>query len=383
MEWDDDADDGPASPLLPPEDRLWRHPSEIGTNEPPRSRPVGRAPQQPRLVTMVAITSALSIMLTLATVAVVRPIRTKVAEVQVAPSSSDGGRSTTGVSDVAGIAERLAAAVPMVQADGPAGAQRGSGVVYRSDGMLLTSHSVVDGAKAVRVFMHDGRELTARLVGSDPETDIALLDIDGEQFAVAPLGSAAALRVGQQAIMIGTPDSGVGGPVVSVGVVSAKGRSVDGGEGVQLLDMIQTDAEVAPGCSGGAVVNGDGVVIGIATSIVDGGQGYATPIDVARVVAAQLLNDGRVTRAWLGVEGDDAVGGGGALVRAVKSASPAGAAGITPADVIAQVDGNTVRSMTDLVVSLRMRKPGDVVSLHVVRDGEERVVKVTLASRPA
>ena len=415
MEWDDDGlDDGPVPPLLPPEDRLWRHPSEVarGSARPPVA-PVatassagaggrGAGRRESRLTTIVGLTSTISVLLTLGVVAVVRPVRTNVAVERVATPVTPSG-DISGVADVAAIAEQLRGSITRVQAEAPGGRRWGSGVLYRSDGMLLTSHHVVDGASALRVSLDDGRELAARLVGTDPETDIALLDIDGdgdgERFEVAPLGTVSGLKVGQAAITIGTARSGADGPVVSVGVVSAKGQSVEVG-GKSLLDMIQTDSAVAPGCAGGAVVDSTGVVIGIATTstaTAEGGTaGYATPIDVARVVAAQLLTHGRVTRGWLGVEGDDLPAerakelrlAGGVVVKTVRNASPATSAGIVPSDVIASVDGEPVRSMIDLVVALRMHRAGDTVSLSVIRGGRsvgERkttTMKVKLVERP-
>jgi S1-C subfamily serine protease len=391
MEWDDEADDGPLPPLLPPEDRLWRHPSEVAGAASRASAASASRRREPRLTTIVGLTSTISVLLTLGLVVVVHPARTHVAVEHLATPSG----AVTGVADVAAIAERLRPSITRVQADAPDGRRWGSGVLYRSDGMLLTSHHVVDGATALRVSLDDGRELVARLVGADPDTDIALLDVDGERFEVATLGTVSGLKVGQQAITIGTgtPSTGAGGPVVSVGVVSATGQSVDV-RGAHLLDMIQTDAAVASGCAGGAVVDSTGVVIGIAstsTATAEGGtSGYATPIDVARVVAAQLLTHGKVTRGWLGVEGDDlpadrAKGlgvAGGVVVKTVRDASPAVSAGIAPADVITAIDGEPIHSMSDLVVNLRTHRAGDTIALAVVRGTERRTAKATLTDRP-
>ena len=226
MEWDDDGlDDGPVPPLLPPEDRLWRHPSEVAqASSRPATRTAatgatGRGPRrEPRLTTIVGLTSTISVLLTLGVVALVLPIRTNVAVERVAAPATPSG-DISGVADVAAIAERLRGSITRVLARAPEGERWGSGVLYRSDGMLLTSHHVVDGATTLRVSLDDGRELAARLVGTDPETDIALLDVDGERFQVAALGTVTGLKVGQPAITIGTPRSGAGGPVVSVGVV--------------------------------------------------------------------------------------------------------------------------------------------------------------------
>jgi S1-C subfamily serine protease len=343
------------------------------------------------LPTVVALTSTISVLLTLGVVAPVRPVRTRLAVQQVAPPA-DPGKALASADDVAGIADRLRAAISHVAVDAPSGARHGSGVVYRTDGLLLTTHHVVDGATRTTVTLDDGRSFDARVIGSDPDTDIAVLDLDGDDFDVAPLGSAMALKVGQAAIMIGTPAAGPPRPVVSVGVVSATGQAVDVAGG-QLIDMIQTDTAVGSGCAGGAVVDAAGVVVGIATvnSSAEGSvSGYATPIDVARLVASQLVAHGKVMRGWLGVEGDDlsderstelAVDGG-VVVKAVKASSPALEAGLRASDVITEIDGEHLESMTELVVELRTRRPGDTVAIAVVRDGARKVMKARLAEKP-
>jgi S1-C subfamily serine protease len=220
-----------------------------------------------------------------------------------------------------------------------------------------------------------------------------VLDLDGERFAVAPLGSAAAIKVGQAAITIGTPPEGAHAPVVTVGVVSATNQAVNT-TGRRLLEMIQTDAAVAPGSAGGAVVDGAGVVIGIATINVEregNASGYATPIDVARLVAAQLLAHGKVTRGWLGIEGDELSASrakelgvkSGVVVRALKGSSPAQHSDLRPGDVLVELDGEPIRSMGSLVIELRTRRPGDTVALTYLRDAQQRVAKITLGEKPA
>lgn len=389
---DDELDDGPVSPLLPPDDRLWRHPSEVAAVSPSPSPAAGRMrAREPRLVTVVVLASSISVLLTLGVVAVVRPVRTQLAVERVA--MPDDATAPLEVSGVAEIAERLRPAIASVAAAIPSGeVRRGSAVLYRSDGMLLTTHDLVDGAERIDVALDDGRVSPGRVVGSDPETDIAVLDIGGDTYEVAPLGSATRLRAGHSAITIGTPAEGSTTPVVTVGVVSAVGRAVNAG-GRRLFDMIQIDASLAPGCTGGAIVDRAGVVVGIATVNAGGGggtSGYATPIDVARVVAQQLATTGKVTRGWMGVEGDDlavaraeALGvDGGVVVKSVKQGSPASTAGLAASDVIVAVEGREVTSMGALILELRQRHPGESITLDVVRGAERRRVEVTLAARP-
>jgi S1-C subfamily serine protease len=380
VEWDDDApDDESASPLLPPDDRLWRHPSEVAgpppdtvrgfvdaePSRPPRpSSPSG----PPRVVTVVVLTSCVSVLLTLGLVAVLRPFREKGTE----PPVSAG-------SEVAKVAEALRPAIAQVVAVGAdSGRDRvGSGVLYREDGLLLTAEHVVAGADEVRVLLDDGRSLVAKIVGTDAETDIALLDVEGSSFPIAPLAPAtSALSVGDDAITIGS--AGPSSPLVRVSMVSAVGQEA-GLEGHKLVDMIRTDAAMAAGTSGGAVVDRAGLVVAIAAANVKGSSeevGYATPITVARSVADELLASGRVVRGWLGIEGESRAG---AVVHRVKPGSPAEAAGLSKGDVIVAIDGLVVTGMSALVARLRDTDPGDAVSLSVRRGNETVTMAATLA----
>jgi S1-C subfamily serine protease len=255
---------------------------------------------------------------------------------------------------------------------------------------------VVDGATAIRTVLADGRESVAKLVGADEDTDIAVLKVEGKAPKPALLGSATNVKVGQLAVAIGEPLGLAGGPTVTSGVISATGRQLDRDEG-SLLDMFQTDAAISPGSSGGALVDGAGAVIGITTAIGVSevgaeGLGFATPIDIARDVADQLIRTGHVVHVWLGIKGgdldhakaDELHIAGGALVKGVWDGSPASKAGLSASDVITGVDGHAVTSMVGLMVALRSRKPGEVVKLEVRRDdGKTRSVSATLAEKPA
>ena len=317
--------------------------------------------------------------------------------------------------DIVDVAGRARAAVAQLRIDGTSAV--GSAIIFRSDGHMLTSASVVGGATSVGVTLDSGRELTGRVVGSDPATDIAVIKIDGDDpFPSAVLGTAADLRVGQQAIAIGCPAELVGGPSVTVGVISALHRSVRSASGGVLLDMIQTDARVPTGWPGGALLDASGSVVGITTSVgaatADtgtagsagtgtgpagtgssngaGGFGFAVPIDLARSVADQIIRDGRVSSVWLGVQGGDlewvtAAGlgvPGGARVAEVMSGSPAAEAGLVGDDVIIGVGGTPVTSMGQLVVALRHHRPGDVVTLDILRDEQRMAMVVVLVERP-
>jgi S1-C subfamily serine protease len=241
----------------------------------------------------------------------------------------------------------------------------------------------------------DGTALEAELVGADATTDVAVVKVArAEPLPTALLGSAADLAVGQPTVAIGSPLGLLGGSSVTTGVVSALGREVASQDGPPLLDMIQTDAAIAPGSSGGALLDMRGTVIGITTAIAvsqvgSEGLGFAVPIDLAVRVATQLIDGGRAVHVWLGIEGHDldaadAVDAGlrgGAEVTDVVPGGPAEAGGLRAGDIIAAVGEVAVPSMSGLVVALRERAPGEVVTLRVLRDGEEREHLVTLEER--
>jgi len=387
MEFDDGLDDDPSSFRTPPppDDRLWRHPSEM---RPKRS--VGE-----RTWLVASISGMVGALLASAVVVAAGGLAgrdtERVVERQEVPIQTV---STAGGQSVVDIAQRVRPAITQVRVEGKEGDASGSGVIFRSDGHVLTNFHVVDGADAVKVVVDSGRELTANVVGSDPETDVAVLKVNGGPFPVASLGSAADLRVGQSAIAIGSPLGLAGGPSVTVGVVSALHRRLDTRSGPPLLDMIQTDAPISPGSSGGALLDASGAVIGLTTAVAttDGAQGlgFATPIDVARSSADQLIAGGKVVHVWLGIEGTDVdpttakdmAIDGGALVGRVVKGSPADKGGLQARDVIVGVDNQPVKTMGGLVVALRSRSPGSTVALDVRRGKEQRRMTVGLIERP-
>jgi S1-C subfamily serine protease len=388
MEFDDGLDDDPSSYRTPPppDDRLWVHPSELRPK-----RIVGE-----RTWLIAAIAGMVGAMLATGIVVVAgglgRTTTERVIERQGAPVLTVSAPGTQSVVD---IAQRVRPAITQVRVEGKQGDSSGSGVLFRSDGHVLTNFHVVDGADAIKVVIDSGRELSAKVLGSDPETDVAVLKIEGGPFPVAALGTAADLRVGQSAIAIGSPLGLAGGPSVTVGVVSALHRRLDTRSGPPLLDMIQTDAPISPGSSGGALLDVGGAVIGLTTAVAtsDGAQGlgFATPIDIARASAEQLIGSGKVEHVWIGIEGTDVDPttakdldvDGGALIRRVVKDSPADKAGLVARDLIVRVDGHPVDTMGSLVVVLRGRKPGDNVALEVLRGRDRKHMTINLVERPA
>ncbi|MGI8809908.1 MAG: S1C family serine protease [Acidimicrobiales bacterium] len=371
-----------------PDDRLWRHPSEIGP----------RRPSARRQLWVVGVASALAASLLSTGLAVVagnlldvggRGSRTVDSSGILPAPTLVGARA-----DVVHVADKVRPAIVQLKFErGRTGT--GSGVIFTTDGHILTNAHVVDGATALTVVLSTGLLLEARVIGSDLDSDTAVVKVDGGPFPVAELGSSAELKVGQEAIAMGSPLGLSGGPSVTVGVVSALHRNVSTRGGKRLFDMVQTDAPIAPGSSGGALLDANGRVIGITTAVATTdigaeGFGFANPIDAARSAAEQLITIGRVVTVWLGVEGNDLDAPmaqslkveGGAIIESVKADSPAERAGLAARDVIVGVNGKPVTSMGMLAVTVRAHRPGDVCTLDVVRDNQHHGMKVTVAERP-
>jgi serine protease Do len=271
----------------------------------------------------------------------------------------------------------------------------GSGVVITPDGFLLTSAHVVGGARRVRASFVDGRELALRVVGADPLSDLAVLRADDGAPAAAPLGDAALLRVGQLVVAIGNPHGFESS--VTAGVVSAMGRSLPtrAGAATRVIDdVIQTDAALNPGNSGGALVDGRGRVVGINTAVAGVGLGLAVPVnDATRQTVAALMRDGRVRRAWIGIAGGarplpPAVASVLGRERAVEvvevvDGSPAARAGLRPEDLVVAVGDEPVNGVNDLQRLLTGDRIDRPVELDVVRGGDRRRVELVPRELPA
>ncbi len=266
----------------------------------------------------------------------------------------------------------------------------GSGVVVTSDGYILTNNHVIDSADEVSVDLTDGRTLKAKVVGADQASDLALLKVEGTNFHSLTLGNSDAVKVGDVVLAVGNPLNV--GQTVTMGIISAKGRSTGVGDG-SYEDFLQTDAPINHGNSGGALVNMKGELIGINSQIVsvsDGniGIGFAIPANMARHVMTDLRTTGKVTRAQLGVtvqpispDMADALGlkeTRGVLVSNVAPGSAAEKAGVKRGDVITSLNGQPVRDMNTLRNHIADAGPGSTAELKVVRDGAEKQVNVTL-----
>lgn len=269
----------------------------------------------------------------------------------------------------------------------------GSGVIVSSDGHILTNNHVVDGADKLTVVLSDKKRYEAKIVGTDPPTDMALIKIDAQGLPAAVLGDSDAVRVGQWVIAVGNPFELM--RTVTHGIISAKGRSSVGLAAYE--DFIQTDAPINPGNSGGALADLDGTVIGInaAISSPTGGNvglGFAIPINMAKAVMAELLSKGRVVRGYLGVTAqdiDDSLikplklqDGAGALVSDVTPGSPADRAGIKAGDVIVGFGGKAVGGSTDIHNWAAQTAPGSQVPIVILRNGQRTEATATMGEQP-
>ena len=268
----------------------------------------------------------------------------------------------------------------------------GSGVIVAPEGYLLTNHHVIEGATEIEVQLTDGRSATATVVGSDPETDIAVLKIElAGALPVMRLGDVRALRVGDPVLAIGNPFNV--GQTVTSGIVSALDRT---GAGSQFQNFIQTDAAINPGNSGGALVDAGGALVGINTAIFSrsGGSmgiGFAVPVDTARSVMEQLISGGAVRRGWIGVEPREITpelaeslalqAKSGVLIAGVLQNGPAARAGLKPGDVLVQVADRPVRVASDLFAAVAALEPGSTAPLVVQRGRETLTLKVQVGDR--
>jgi len=269
----------------------------------------------------------------------------------------------------------------------------GSGVIISSAGHVLTNHHVIDGAEEIEVQLSDGRQALAQVVGTDPDTDLAVLQIDLPHLPVAVLGDSDALRVGDAVLAIGNP-FGVG-QTVTGGIVSALGRTQ---LGINIFEnFIQTDAAINPGNSGGALVDVQGHLIGINTAIFTRsggfmGIGFAIPTSTARQVLEAIVRDGAVTRGWIGVEPQALTPElaqhfglrreQGVLIIGVLRNAPAAQAGIRPGDVVLSVAGQPVADVAALLAAVAALPPGQATQVQIERRGEPLTLQVTPGRRP-
>lgn len=310
-------------------------------------------------------------------------------------ASADGGASTAapaGVMDVTDVVRRVEPSVVTVLL--PDGV--GSGVVYREDGILVTNEHVLRGNDQVEVAFADGQRLPAEVIATDAVVDIAVLQVDRDDLPV-PEYRTELPDVGEPAIAMGSPLGFES--TVTAGIISGLHRDIPGSAalGTQaLVDLVQTDAPISPGNSGGALLDAQGRVVGLSVAYIPPAAGavslgFAIPSETVVRVADELLEEGRAEHAYLGVQfgrlteqiaAQLGVERQGALVLGVEQGGPAASAGVEPGDVVVAVDGTRVRTVEDVLAELRRSSPGDRLTVTVVRDGQERELEVRLGDRP-
>jgi serine protease Do len=275
--------------------------------------------------------------------------------------------------------------------DSPIARGTGSGVVFTADGAILTNNHVIDHALTINVRLRDGRLLTAKLLGRDPATDLAVIKVDATGLTSAKFADSDAARVGEWVVAIGSP-FGLG-YTVTTGVLSAKGRSSLGMN--QIEDYLQTDASINPGNSGGPLCDLNGSVLGINTMIVGRGAGigFAVPSNLARRVADQILKKGKVERAWIGVGIQDLTpelatalklgdARAGVLVNSITDGGPAQKSNVKAGDVIAGVGGKKVTDGRELIREVISHEVGQTIPLEIIRDGKRYGTSTVLTARP-
>ena len=320
------------------------------------------------------------------------------------PPSGDGSPPLSALPSIADLVDRMEPAVVSIVVvsieAGRFGSNRvvgsGSGVIFREDGYILTNNHVIDGAQEIHVTLFDGQEMEAEIVGTDRPTDLAVIRIDQEGLSTIPLGGPSQVRIGEWVVAIGNALGLVGGPSVTMGVVSAQGRTLVT-QDTTLFDLIQTDAAINRGNSGGPLINLQGEVIGINTAVLRGddaqGIGFAVSTETAIPVADQLVRNGRVIWPWLGIGADDIdrVSAAemdlsvreGVLVTGVVNNGPAATVGIRPKDVIVALDDQPTPNLRSLQRLLRTQfKVGQEITVTVARGDDQQEFTLTLGEFP-
>jgi S1-C subfamily serine protease len=376
----DDApepDDAPSGPPPDPLDRPWVHPSELHSFvSTPTAPPHEPRPREWAIGVGSAVAAVLATILVLVAFGALGARHRSPIPPPVVTNPGD-------VVDYA-VAERVgtavAASVVTVRGRTPEGSRPvGSGVAVASDQVVTAAHNLPAGATEVLVITNSGRELDAKVVGTDPQTDLALLSVSDGDLQLARLGASGTARIGQTVVAVGA-----GGHYrVSIDVVSDHDVMVDAGTGVDVAGLLETGIPVTPEMSGGALVDPDGNLVGILTRAAAGTpDGLAVPIATVRDVRDQLASSGKVTHGWMGVvcskEPAESRPQGGAVVQMVLDGSPAQAAELAPGDVVVRAAGRLVNGRPDLVAAVRGLRPQDPLEIQYVRNGRTRTTTVTL-----
>lgn len=419
MPFDDEADDAPDDasgfqPPLPPDDRLWRHPSELGAGgagptPPGGGRPAVRSTGGGPRVWLVAGASGLAgAMLTMAVLAGTGQFDrgrdpAPVEQVRISVPTNPGASEVE-------LAQAVSPSVAHIAGLGPMGPTTGTAIVVRSDGHLVTTADAIDGAQQITVTFTDGQTSAGTVVGADADDDLAVVKVDRTDLVPVTVGQEQALQLGERTTVLSTAERVDGTSTVAVGLVSGLGQRVDRPGGRSMHGMIQTNIRLSSAETGAPLIDSAGAVVGLitrrgqdtgpdTTDATDTTEGrtptsegvtvrFATAISWAKDVADDLIDQGHVTQVWLGIRGGElspteveAHGLDGARVTEVSDASPAEAAGLEPGDIITTIESDTITSMSDVIVTLRQLDPGEEVPIGYQRGGAPGVALVTLAPR--
>ena len=315
-----------------------------------------------------------------------------VREVQPADSSSTPVVAPKSAKDsVSQIYAQTSPSVALISAEGSSGSGgTGSGFLLDAKGHVVTNDHVVEAGRTYTVrFGEDGKALPAKLIGSDASTDLAVLEVDPTKVSgetkPLQLADSSALRPGDEAIAIGSP-FGLSG-TVTTGIISALDREIESPNGFPISGVLQTDAAINPGNSGGPLLNASGQVIGVNSQIASSsrqssGVGFAVPVDTVKEVVPKLLSGGEIKYAYMGVSTTTSPNNDGAVVAAIPANGPAAGSGLRQGDKITAVAGKKISEPGDLSTAVLEHKPGEKVSLTVVRSGDQRTIEVQLGTRP-
>lgn len=405
MPFDDDADDErPDQGVpLPPEDRLWRHPSELSGGSPQGTSasdplntpwpplaalPTETAPRHRPLATIAAVSCLAGAVIALGAVLITRPEQGR-----GGPAPKTLTRAATSVVfrpvdtfSAEQVATEVSPSVARLDVESATGWKIGSAVLLYTDGSLLTSADLVEGSTELVVTFDDGRPRAARLAGTDPQTGLAVVNVAVQKRPAVRVADHRPV-LGELTAMVGGPGPASNDGTVTTGVVRGLGRQLDQRHGT-LHDMIEADRPVLSDTVGGALVDRTGSVLGICLRGKEGELGYAVPIDVARKVADSIRGDGKVRWAHLGVHGVDLDPGrardlalpGGAVLKQVDANSPAANAGLSTGDIVVGLGLERIDSIGALVRALRSHDPGEQVAVAFLRGTDSRRVDVTLTS---
>jgi serine protease DegQ len=320
--------------------------------------------------------------------------RSAPAPVTAAPPAANASAQAAAAGDIPGIVRKVEPSVVTIQHD----QGTGSGVVWSKDGVVVTNAHVVGEARDVQVAFFDGQRADGRVRATDPDTDLAVVEVERDDLQPATFQKTLP-TVGELAVAVGSPLGFQN--TITAGIISGLHREIPGSaeQGIRsLVDLIQTDAAISPGNSGGALVNGRGEVVGVNVAYIPPEQGavaigFAIPGATAVDVVGQLLRDGRATHSYLGIQPDQVTRevaaqlgldrASGVVVLAAVDGGPAAQAGLRPGDVVVAMDDARIETVEDLYAELRQRKPGSQVRLTILRDGRQQEVTVTLADRPS